>query len=64
MKEGEIEMRNEVKVIPVIQVRCVRGEGTKEDPSRVVHEYWSLDGLLLADDDKYDSADNYRPAHE
>lgn len=39
---------NEVKVIPVIRVKCTRGNGTEEDLSRFVNEYWSLDGQLLA----------------
>lgn len=37
-----------VKVVQVILVETVTGEGTKEDPLRVIYEYWSLDGVLLA----------------
>lgn len=52
---------NEVKVIPVVRVKCTRGDGTEEDLSRFVNEYWSLDGDFLADDDTFETADSYRP---
>ena len=43
---------NEVKVVEVIQVTCVRGVGTEEDPVRIVHQYWDLKGgKLLAEYD-------------
>lgn len=35
-------------VVRVIAVRVCRGAGTAEDPKRIVIEYWSMDGLLLA----------------
>ena len=37
-----------VKVVEVVQVVTTKGNGTDEDPNRVITEYWSLDGELLA----------------
>ena len=39
------------KVIEVIIVKAGRGTGTVEDPFRIVRQYWSLEGDLLAEDD-------------
>lgn len=39
------------QVIQVIETRSVRGEGTKDDLCRVIIQYWSLDGKLLAEND-------------
>ena len=52
---------NEVEVIPVIRVKCTRGNGTEKDLSRFVNEYGSLDGKFLADDDAAETANDYRP---
>lgn len=42
----------EAKVIQVIEVMTTRGRGaTEADPIRHVKEYWSFDGLFLADND-------------
>ena len=50
------------RVIQVIETRSARGCGTEEQPSRIVTEYWSLDGDKLAECDPYlrgmDSADS------
>lgn len=53
--EQEIEMRTpqKVELIEVIHTEAVRGKGTNENPVRVVHQYWSKDGELLAESDKY-----------
>lgn len=40
-----------VKVQQVIVVESVRGYGLHPDPVRVVRQYWSLDGVLLAESD-------------
>ncbi len=42
-----------VKLIRVIETKTLRGAGTMDDPARIVTQYWSLDGELLADDDTY-----------
>lgn len=39
------------RVIQVIEVRTKVGSGTEKDPNRIVTEYWSLDGKLLAVND-------------
>ena len=39
------------KVIPVIVTKSIRGLGTEEDMVRVVTQYWSLEGKLLAEND-------------
>lgn len=36
------------KVIQVIVTESLVGRGTKEDPTRSVLQYWSLNGELLA----------------
>ncbi len=45
------------KVIQVIEVLVVKGEGTEEDPCRIIREYWSLDGVLLSRFDDWKAAD-------
>ena len=42
-----------VELIEVIHVEAVRGQGTEEDPVRIVHQYWSKEGTLLAEKDEY-----------
>ena len=39
------------KVIQVIETVSARGAGTPENPCRIVHQYWSLEGELLAEND-------------
>ena len=39
------------RVIPVIETRSLRGEGTEEDKCREVRQYWDFDGNLLAEND-------------
>lgn len=36
------------KIITVIETRALEGIGTRQDPVRVVVQYWSLKGKLLA----------------
>ena len=50
---------DKVSVIQVIEVVIARGKGTDDDPVRIVHLYYSMDGKILADDDcEYDSKEN------
>lgn len=42
-----------VELVEVIHVEAVRGQGTEEDPVRVVQQYWSKEGTLLAERDEY-----------
>lgn len=39
---------NEAKVIQVIEIKSLAGNGVEGDPSYEVTEYYSLDGTLLA----------------
>jgi hypothetical protein len=43
----------EARIIRVIQVVVLRGNGTSESPYRDVYQYWSLDGEFLAEDDPH-----------
>lgn len=51
----KLEMRTPdlVELIEVIHVEAPRGEGTKESPVRIVHQYWDKKGNLLAEKDEY-----------
>ena len=44
-------MMNSAKVIQVIETISNRGKGVDGDPIRPVTHYWSLEGVLLAEDD-------------
>ncbi len=44
---------NSARVIKVIEVITRAGKGTQEDPNRLVTQYWSLDGKLLATVDPF-----------
>lgn len=37
-----------VKVITVIEIKTIAGEGTSDDPTRNITQYWDMDGNLLA----------------
>lgn len=39
------------RVIQVIETKALRGQGTNENKNRIVTQYWSLDGELLAEND-------------
>ena len=39
------------RVVQVIETTSMRGEGTEQDMSRVVTQYWDFDGNLLAESD-------------
>lgn len=47
----QVEPVREVKEITVIKVTTLRGEGTKDDPCREAHEYFTPDGQKLAEHD-------------
>lgn len=42
------------KVIEVIEVEALHGEGVNADPFRIVTQYWSLDGNMLAQRDEWE----------
>ncbi|MDH4241018.1 MAG: carboxypeptidase [Phycisphaerae bacterium] len=39
------------KVVKVIFTVSHRGSGTEKDPARLIYQYWSLEGELLAEHD-------------
>lgn len=43
----------EVKMMEVIHVVSYEGEGTKENPARLIDEYYSKEGALLATKDEW-----------
>ena len=43
----------EVKMMEVIHVVSFEGEGTKENPARLINEYYSKKGTLLATKDEW-----------
>lgn len=47
----EIQMKTPqlVELVEVIHVQASRGKGTESDPVRVVNQYWSKTGQLLAE---------------
>ncbi len=47
---------NKAELIEVIKTDSVCGKGTEESPVRVIIEYWSLEGKLLARVDTFDEA--------
>lgn len=51
---SEIQMKTPqlVELVEVIHVEAVRGKGTVDDPARIVHQYWSKEGHLLAEKDE------------
>lgn len=52
----------EAKIIPVIQIKTLRGAGTEEDPIRDAMEYWDTNGnLLFVVDAKKEITVNYLP---
>ncbi len=53
-------MMDTAEVIQVIRTTCKRGHGNVSDPVRIVTQYWSLDGKLLAEDDPCD----YKPTEK
>lgn len=50
------------KVIQVIESITTKGNGTKENPTRKVKEYYSFDGEFLADNDQKDHIYNDIPS--
>ena len=46
-------MVREAAVIQVVRTVAGRGEGKPDDPYRLVTQYWSFDGALLAERDTW-----------
>lgn len=43
----------QVEIMEVIHVVSFEGEGTKENPARLINEYYSKEGTLLATKDDW-----------
>ena len=41
------------KVIQVIETKALKGNGTENDPIRLVTQYWDFNGILLAENEGY-----------
>lgn len=48
MKMPNLQETKSARVIQVIETITLAGDGTDESPLYEVHQYWSLDGKLLA----------------
>ena len=57
-KHTRLSNVDEVKVIRVVEVKSIIGEGTKESPIRQITEYFSLDGERIARTDYQDKVKN------
>jgi hypothetical protein len=42
---------DKAKVMKVIRTESIIGRGTKEDPVRLIYQYWDFKGVLLAEKD-------------
>jgi hypothetical protein len=52
MKQRHFSVTDTVRVIEVIEASIMRrGQGVEGDPIRIITQYWSLDGELLAEVD-------------
>lgn len=43
----------QAEVVQVIRIRTKRGTGSKNDPVRIVVQYWDLEGRFLTEDDPF-----------
>lgn len=48
---GRSRGTDSARVIQVIETKALRGEGTQENMSRIVTQYWDFEGNLLAEND-------------
>ncbi len=44
---------DEIKLKKIICVKCIKGDGTKKNPTRFVYQYWTLNGKFLVECDDY-----------
>lgn len=51
------------ELMEVIRVKTSVGKGTDEDPCRIISEFWSKDGHLLAVNDPRSAVPGARNAH-
>ena len=53
MKQPNFQETKSARVIQVIETVSLAGDGTDESPLYEVHQYWTLDGDLLAKNDPF-----------
>ena len=61
MKQPNFQETKSARVIQVIETVSLAGDGTDTNPVYEVHQYWTLDGDLLAKNDPF-SQDDVHPA--
>ena len=61
MKQPNFQETKSARVIQVIETVSLAGDGTGTNPVYEVHQYWTLDGDLLAKNDPF-SQDDVHPA--
>ena len=61
MKQPNFQETKSAGVIQVIETVSLAGDGTDTNPVYEVHQYWTLDGDLLAKNDPF-SQDDVHPA--
>ena len=52
-----LETPRKVEIVEVIHVLAARGNGTEENPVRLIDQYWSKGGVLLAEKDDMEDGD-------
>ena len=61
MKQPNFQETKSARVIQVIETVSMAADGTDTNPAYEVHQYWTLDGDLLAKNDPF-SQDDVHPA--
>ena len=57
-KHRRLSNVDEARVIRVIEIKSLVGDGTKDDPCRLITEYFSLDGERLARVKEFEGVEN------
>ena len=57
MKQPNFQETKSARVIQVIETVSLAGDGTDTNPVYEVHQYWTLDGDLLAKNDPFSQDD-------
>ena len=59
MKQPNFQETKSARVIQVIETVSLAGDGTDTNPVYEVHQYWTLDGDLLAKNDPFSQDDDH-----
>ena len=63
MKAADFQKTKSARVIQVIETVSLAGDGTDAHPIYEIHQYWSLDGKLLAKSEPPINPDDVVPAY-